>query len=75
MSDFGKCPLNNHGPPADAARDCSDAMKKLKTTQLKRVYQRPELIEYGDIRALTENVGQSGNPDGGHVTGEMMSQP
>lgn len=38
-------------------------------------YEKPVLIDYGDIRALTRAVGQNGAPDGGHVTGQMNSQP
>ena len=41
----------------------------------KKVYETPVLIEYGDILALTHAVGQHGNPDGGHITGVMSSQP
>jgi hypothetical protein len=36
----------------------------------KQRYEKPELIAYGDIAALTRMVGKSGAGDGGH--GNMM---
>jgi hypothetical protein len=29
-------------------------------------YEQPQLVEYGDVRALTQSVGGHGNLDGGH---------
>ncbi len=36
-----------------------------KAEKIKKAYQSPRLIEYGDIRAVTHAVGQSGKKDGG----------
>ena len=32
----------------------------------KAPYERPTLVEYGDVRSLTQNVAAHGKPDGGH---------
>jgi hypothetical protein len=31
----------------------------------KKPYRSPELLDYGDVRKITQNVGTSGAPDGG----------
>jgi hypothetical protein len=41
----------------------------------KQRYEKPELIVYGDIAALTHNVGKNGSPDGGMQTGKMSTMP
>ena len=41
----------------------------------KQRYEKPQLIVYGDIGALTHNVGANGNPDGGKKTGQKSSLP
>jgi hypothetical protein len=38
-------------------------------------YEKPELIVYGDIAALTRNVGKTGNPDSGGKGNMMSSMP
>jgi hypothetical protein len=38
----------------------------LPQTAGKAPYERPTLVEYGDVRALTNNVGGHGPLDGGH---------
>ena len=47
----------------------------LPQTAGKAPYERPTLVEYGDVRALTNNVGSHGPLDGGHrVTTLLRSQ-
>jgi hypothetical protein len=36
----------------------------VKTTRTP--YEPPRLVVYGDMRELTQNVGKTGVPDGGH---------
>jgi hypothetical protein len=37
----------------------------VQPTTSKRTYQTPRLQTYGDIREITQNVGNMGNADGG----------
>ena len=39
----------------------------------KKAYQTPKLEVYGDLGEITQTVGMMGNPDGGTVTGAMMT--
>jgi hypothetical protein len=48
---------------------------KTSDTPTKESYERPELVVYGDIHELTQNVGATGGPDGGFVLGHKSSQP
>jgi hypothetical protein len=41
----------------------------------KQAYHKPEFCSYGNIQGLTQNVGKSGNNDGGSGSGgSQMSQ-
>ena len=37
-----------------------------KEQSSKKVYSRPQLQVYGDLRKITASVGTAGNPDGGN---------
>ncbi len=34
-------------------------------------YVQPQLLTYGDLREITQNVGNMGNPDGGQASPNM----
>ncbi len=39
--------------------------QSMRMRSIKETYHKPELIVYGNIRDLTKNVEETGNPDGG----------
>ena len=50
------------------------SQKKTSKEKTKKPFHRPKLITYGNIREITQNVGNAGNLDGG--TGmKQRSQP
>jgi len=43
----------------------SGSIQSKKEGAIKMIYHSPQLIEYGNIRDLTQNVGNAGSLDGG----------
>ena len=40
----------------------------------KKPYEKPQIFVYGDIREITQNVGNRGKGDGGATSGMKKSQ-
>ena len=40
-------------------------MNEQRDENSKKVYEKPALVVYGDIREITQAVGNTGNKDGG----------
>lgn len=43
----------------------ADTVAEAKQQQAGKTYREPQLIAYGDVREITENVGPKGSLDGG----------
>lgn len=56
----------------NAHRDGTKPPDGSQTTRSKKIYRRPAIHVYGNIRAITNAVGKSGMADGG--MGMMMTK-
>ena len=54
--------------------DRQDDRSRGASGKAKKQYERPRLVAYGDIAAVTRAVGMSGTPDGGKGAGKA-TQP
>ena len=55
------------------AREVPGTRKSRNEESAKKTYHRPQLLIYGDIREITQAIGQNAMPDGG-VTLDDMSK-
>jgi len=56
-------------PNSHSSGDCMErkpeAAEQVSSQKIKKPYNKPEVIVYGNIREITRNVGSKGDLDGG----------
>ena len=55
--------------------DRPDARRRDTSGKLKKPYEAPRLVAYGNIAAVTQSIGMGGTGDGGPMGNAKATQP